>query len=78
MTVVSLPGVFRADLHEDTPVSNVLADAMDTGLIDVTIIGRTADGEMNYWSSYADADKTIAQLMRYVTWLATADQVDDE
>lgn len=70
-----LPGVYRGDLEQGTDVQAVLQAAKDWPLADVVVVGRDLSGEVQLWGSKADADKNIGLLMRGVTFLARAQQV---
>lgn len=75
--VVSLPGVFRADLADGDDPRSVLTAAMDAGLKDVAIVGRALNGSIEVFGSQADADLTIALLFRGANWLADSVQVEE-
>ena len=72
------PGVNRPDLvTEETSPEVALRSALDAGLVHVAIVGRQASGEIVVWGSQPDADQAIGLLMRGVTDLASAKQVQD-
>lgn len=72
--VVSLPGVFRADLEPPTDVDKVLKAALGLNLRDVVYVGRTLDGTLVLGASIADADAVIGLLARGANWLAEGPQ----
>jgi hypothetical protein len=75
--VVSLPGVSRHDLVDDTPVNDVLASAIELPLSGVVVVGRNLNGDIEVLSTQADADTAIGLLMRGVRWLASAEQIEE-
>jgi hypothetical protein len=75
--VVSLPGVSRHDLLDDTPVNDVLASAMELPLSGVVVVGRNLNGDIEVLSTQADADAAIGLLMRGVSYLASAEQIEE-
>jgi len=75
--VVTLPGVFRADLNDASDVRSVLMAAADMGLKDVAVVGRSLSGSIEVFGSQSDADRTIALLFRGANWLADSVQTDE-
>lgn len=75
--IVSLPGIYRADMIEDCDPRTVLVSALDAGLKDVVVIGRSLSGSIEVFSSQSDADQSIGLMMRGVAYLSTAEQVDE-
>lgn len=76
-----LPGANRPDLVKiENGVKVALKGALDGGLIDAVVAGRTADGQIHVYGSQADADAAIGLLMRGAHYLAQAIQLhgDDE
>ena len=73
--VVPLPGIFRPELEQATPVDRVLSCAMDLGLKDVVYVGRAITGQIIIGGSHPDADAAIGLLTRGITSLATSEQV---
>lgn len=76
--VVVLPGVFRADQEADCDVNSCLRSALDAGLQDVVIVGRSLSGSIEVWSSAADADRVLGLLQRGVHRLAEGQQLPAE
>ena len=75
--VVSLPGVFRPDLAEDSQPDEVLASAMELPLRDVVVVGRNLSGDIEVLTSQVNADLAVGLLMRGVNYLASSEQVDE-
>lgn len=71
-----LPGANRPDLVKvENGVEVALKGALDGGLIDVAVAGRTADGQIHVFGSAADADAAIGLLMRGAHFLAGGVQI---
>ncbi len=71
----TLPGVMRADLEPSTSVDAVICSALNAGLMDIVVVGRSLKGELCLWGSQADADAVLGLLVRGLNWLAEKQQV---
>lgn len=70
-----MPGVFRADLEQRTPVPDVLKYIEEFPLIDIAVVGRSIDGQIHVFGSHPDQDFIIGLLERGKVCLATTQQV---
>lgn len=74
-----LPGVERRDLAG--PASGdakaVLEAAIEAGVTDVVIVGKTLDGEQWVSTSMGDADRAAGIMLRAANWLTTVEIVND-
>lgn len=73
-----LPGIERRDLAgAPVPSAEVLQSAIDKGVMDVIIVGRSRDGSLFIAGAPPDVDKAVGMLMRAVSVLAASDIVND-
>lgn len=70
--VVTLPGVERRDIGPEVPSEDVLQGAIDAGVRDAIVIGRSRDGHFYIASASADVDATVGKLFRAATELASS------
>lgn len=70
--VLVLPGIERRDLVGDpVPAAEVLAAAIEKGITDVVIVGRSRDGEQYVAGSLNDVDKVVGVLFAAATYVAS-------
>lgn len=72
-----LPGVERRDIGEKVESSKVLEAAIENGVFDAIVVGRSRDGNLYIASENADIDATVGKLMRVVSFLASG-QLENE
>lgn len=73
-----LPGVERRDLAGVAlPSEEVLQAAINNGVTDVIVIGRSRDGSLYVAGAPPDVDKAVGMLMRAVSVLASCDVIND-
>jgi hypothetical protein len=70
--VYVLPGVERRDLMVPLAGAQVLQKAIEAGVEDVTVVGRSRDGSLYIATSLTDADRAAGMMMRAVNWLTSA------
>ena len=69
--VLVLPGIERRDLCGPyVPAAEVLAAAIENGITDVVVVGRSRDGEQYIAGSLNDVDKVVGVLFAAATALA--------
>lgn len=75
--ILPLPGAtFRAEPAKATAPEDALTGALNAGLLDVAIVGRTISGEITVFGSQPDSDAVIGLLTRGISFLANAQQID--
>lgn len=74
--ILPMPGAtFRAKPAEATAPEDALKGALNAGLLDVAIVGRTISGDITVFGSQPDSDAAIGLLTRGITFLAGAQQI---
>jgi hypothetical protein len=73
MSVVTLPGVERRDIGTPTASEAVLSAAIEAGVCDVVVVGRSRTGELYVAASAVNPDLVVGQMMRAVTFLSRAE-----
>jgi hypothetical protein len=73
-----LPGIERRDLAgEPAPSADVLQAAIDKGITDAIVVGRSRNGSLYIAGAPPDVDKAVGVLMRAVSVLSGCDVVND-
>lgn len=69
-----MPGVARRDLAgpAEGVAQCVLQAAIDAGITDVVVVGKTREGEQWVSTSVGDADRAAGIMLRAATWLSSA------
>lgn len=73
-----LPGIERRDLLGALPAEQLFTKAIENGVTDAVIVGRTRDGSPYVASCLSDADKAVGQLMRAVNMITSAEMNNAE
>lgn len=68
-----LPGVERWDIGETVPSNVVLTSAIENGVTDAVVVGKTRNGDLYIAAECGDADAVVGKLMRAVNVLANAE-----
>lgn len=76
--VVVLPGVERRDLSGVAlPSAEILQAAIEKGITDIIIVGRSRSGELYVAGAPPDVDKSVGMLMRAVNMLSGSTILND-
>ncbi len=76
--VYVLPGIERRDLLDPIPSEQVLHQAIENGVVDAIVIGRSRDGTLYVASAVGDADRDVGLMMRAVHHLTSCTIVNDQ
>ena len=74
-----LPGVERRDLAgpANGDAQAVLDAAIEAGITDVVIVGKTPAGEQWVSTSMGDVDRAVGIMIRAANWLTAVEIVND-
>lgn len=76
--VFVMPGVERRDLAGvEVPSEQVLQSAIDKGVTDVIVVGRSRNGDLYLAGAPPDVDRAVGILMRAASTLSTSSVFND-